>query len=176
MNKSAMLTIQGQGLSHRFGVFDWLLGILSVGWNMCLQLGSKIEGCLLYIICSKIYSIFARIECLQWYWRWSPVTTKQFTKHFIWKLWSYQNKQLYLNGKLTYFHNDKIGTNENNHLCLFSECRGTMECSALSYNPDLSTEWQMDQGRIVRNWLLIGLQSNQWWHTLFELRCSFKVF
>jgi len=67
MNKTAMLTIQGQGLSHRFGVFDWLLGILSVGWNICLQLGSEIEGCLLYVICSKIYSIFARIECLQWY-------------------------------------------------------------------------------------------------------------
>ena len=38
------------------------------------------------------------------------------------------------------FYNDKIGTNENNHLCLFNKCRGAMECSALSYNPDLSTE------------------------------------
>ena len=41
--------------------------------------------------------------------------------------------------KLTNFHNDKIRTNENKHLCLFNECRGTMEGSALSYNPDLST-------------------------------------
>ena len=77
--------------------------------------------------------------------------------------------------KLTIVHNDRIETNENNHLCLFNDCRGTMECKALSYNPDFSTKWQMHHEKLLYNWLLIELRSNQLWHTC-ELRCSSKVF
>jgi len=52
--------------------------------------------------------------------------------------------------KLTNFQNDNIETNENNHFCLFNDCRETMECSAVSYYPDFSTELQVDHGRIVK--------------------------
>ena len=79
-------------------------GVLIGCWENChvLQLGSEIEGSLLFVICSKkTIQFLAKIDCLQWYWSLSPLNSSQNISYNYY--WSYQNKQLYLHGNWQLF-------------------------------------------------------------------------
>jgi len=93
------------------------------------------------------------------------VTTKQFTKHFIWR---YLNKQLYLNGNWHIFTMIRLKQKKAIIFVCLIIAAGAMGCSALSYNTDFSTDWQVDQfsEELWHNWLLIGLRFMQFWHNV----------
>jgi len=109
----------------------------------------------------------------KWHWRWSPLNSSQNISYEYYR--SYQNKQLHLNGNWQISSMIRLEQMKKKHLCLMivEGQWNAVHCLIIQILVQ-NDKWTMEE--LLHYWLLIGLRSNQLWHTLCELWCSSKVF